>query len=448
MKISSGILTMTIRYAYQRGNSIYYQRAIPGDLQARYGAKTIKVKLDAQNVFEAAGEIKKLNQKTEAEWAAMRGGVTSQTPRSTRERAHGFLGAFGIDPVRPDPMAVALLYDSLDEKRIAFAEGDEIAYREASPDEYLAPHEMAAAQMLAGSLTETLSDALKLYLDHHKKRDDPKFRKTTEYLFSKMVSVLGDKPVKDINRTDAHMLVSKLQEQKLSTGSIRRVLNTNRAILNNYFTEREIDRKNPLADLPIPGEGDDKNEREPFTHDELVKLADLIQDADDPDRWLLGLLMDTGLRLAEAVGLEMADIKLDALVPHVVIQSHPWRSLKTAESKRNVPLVGMALWAANRICKSAVPGQRFAFPKLTTETHANAAVPSAVIAKWLRAKGLDHTAHELRHTLADRLRDVQCPEDVRLAIGGWSSTGVGNKYGTGYGLGVKAGWLEKIVLPK
>jgi hypothetical protein len=40
LKISIGILTVTIPYSYQRGKIIYYQRAIPDDLQERYSALT------------------------------------------------------------------------------------------------------------------------------------------------------------------------------------------------------------------------------------------------------------------------------------------------------------------------------------------------------------------------------------------------------------------------
>lgn len=59
----------------------------------------------------------------------------------------------------------------------------------------------------------------------------------------------------------------------------------------------------------------------------------------------------------------------------------------------------------------------------------------------MRANGLDHTAHELRHTVADRLRDVQCPRAIQFAIEGHSSKDVGDSYGNGYTL--KANGLAK-----
>ena len=54
---------------------------------------------------------------------------------------------------------------------------------------------------------------------------------------------------------------------------------------------------------------------------------------------LVALISDTGMRLAEAAGLHMDDLHLYDAVPHVEIRPHPWRSLKTKGSQRQVPLV-------------------------------------------------------------------------------------------------------------
>ena len=64
-------------------------------------------------------------------------------------------------------------------------------------------------------------------------------------------------------------------------------------------------------------------------------------------RWLVALVADTGMRLAEAPGLLLEDIMEDEDgIPFVRVSPHPWRRLKTGGSKRDIPLVGSALWAA------------------------------------------------------------------------------------------------------
>jgi hypothetical protein len=53
--------------------------------------------------------------------------------------------------------------------------------------------------------------------------------------------------------------------------------------------------------------------------------------------------------------------------------------------------------------------------------------------------------HSFRHSLRDRLRDVQYPSDMIDQIGGWSTAGFGQSYGDGYGLKATEYWLIKLI---
>ena len=171
-------------------------------------------------------------------------------------------------------------------------------------------------------------------------------------------------------------------------------------------------------------------------------------------RWILAMLTGTGARLAEIVGLPLEDIVLDAPIPHVVLQVHPWRDIKGAKGirgvkDRTVPLVGAALWAAQRVKAEAAPRQRFAFPQYTNETTCKATHASNALAGWLRRIPLAHTCHELRHTVKDQLRAVQCPKEISDAITGHGKKDTGDTYGEGYGSGslllVTSEWLSKAL---
>ena len=48
--------------------------------------------------------------------------------------------------------------------------------------------------------------------------------------------------------------------------------------------------------------------------------------------------------------------------------------------------------------------------------------------------------------MRDRLRLVQCPSDIADQIGGWTTSGVGEIYGSGYPLEVLHQWVEKAIL--
>jgi integrase len=160
----------------------------------------------------------------------------------------------------------------------------------------------------------------------------------------------------------------------------------------------------------------------------------------------VALISDTGMRLSEAAGLHIDDIKLDEEVPHIDLKPHAWRSLKTKGSQRQIPLVGASLWAAQRI-KETNTDSPYAFPKYTSATGTNANSASAAINKWLKPRVPDGCViHSFRHSLRDRLRSVQCPSDMIDQIGGWATAGVGQAYGEGFELINTAIWLKMLVL--
>jgi integrase len=452
VKTTLGILRVTLKYSFARGGMIYFQRAIPDDLQARYGAKRVKVSLETGDIRLAAKKVEALNQELEAEWSLLRGHPES-APKNIREQAEDLLKKWGLSPAPTanDSNARDVFYDHLDDKRARYADGDEVIYRDANGGEFLNPVEVKAAQLLAGTTKATLSDALDLYLKVHPKRADEKFATYQRRAFMTLIAVTGDKAIEQLSRDDAHKYVSDEQSKGNKTATIRRRINTIKAVIETYLREKGINWKNPFSAVPIPTEGEDTKKRKPLTATELSTLLAQCKTADDDIRWLIAILADTGARLAEITGLALNDITVDGDAPHVTIKPHPWRSLKNKGSERTVPLVGHALWAAQRIIESAPKGQLYAFPRYTTEDGTKATHASNTVAKWMRSlkvdeKSLNYTAHELRHTMADRLRDVQCPEDIRFAIGGWASQDVGSKYGTGYGLKVKAEWLSKVAL--
>ena len=82
----------------------------------------------------------------------------------------------------------------------------------------------------------------------------------------------------------------------------------------------------------------------PTAHLRLIQKT--RRGTDDDMRWLIALISDTGMRLAEAAGLLKADIQLDHDIPHVSLKPHAWLQLKTANSERVMPLVRTSLWAA------------------------------------------------------------------------------------------------------
>ena len=201
--------------------------------------------------------------------------------------------------------------------------------------------------------------------------------------------------------------------------------------------------QNVFADVYIPDD-DRIDKRPPIPPKVILQIQKECTVIDDEKRWLVSLISDTGMRLAEAAGLLTSDIKLDEEIPHIKLRRHPWRGLKTKGNEREIPLVGASLWAAKRIVKN---GHQFAFPVYTNSAKCSANSASAALNKLLKSRTPSGCViHSFRHSLRDRLRAVECFPDIADAIGGWSNSGVGEKYGSGHGLKAILRYVNKITM--
>ena len=240
-----------------------------------------------------------------------------------------------------------------------------------------------------------------------------------------LLEVTDNKPIDAYVRADANALREYLRGRGLSSESIGRNLTSIRAIVN--FVSKEEGLQPPLAFSGVYlGEPTRKADRYVPTATELRLLQARCRSSSDELRWLLALISDTGLRLSEALGLSCEDVCLDTPNPYVVIEPKPWRRLKTSDSERLIPLVGEALWAAQRATDASHTGHLFPSYCDGQNTKANSA--SAALNKWLKVHvSRDVVVHSLRHAMRDRLRAVECPADIIDQIGGWSRKGVGGE---------------------
>ena len=232
------------------------------------------------------------------------------------------------------------------------------------------------------------------------------------------------------------------------------------AKLDAYWTQMRLARSGVLGlslirdgiDVRDPFVGVDYDRSKSVVTPKPIPINDLrrvqreCMQIDDDIRWLVVLISDTGMRLAEAAGLSVSYFNLQGDIPFVEVRPRPWRSLKTSASARVIPLSGMALWAAQRILQKA-DASSYAFPRYDRGSRTRANSASAAINKWLKnyvPEGC--TMHSFRHSMRDRLRAVQCPADIADQIGGWATDGVGQSYGSGYLIDVVNKWVEKALV--
>ena len=292
------------------------------------------------------------------------------------------------------------------------------------------------------SSSMTISEAKELYLRLKGNNKSKVFYRGAERNIQSVISVLGDRPVDEYASSDAAAYRDHLLKRGLTTNSIKRNFSTIRSIINLCIQEHGLDCKNAFSRVHLP-DLDDGKRRKPIPLENIRQIQQECKLLDDEVRWLVALISDTGMRLAEAAGLHINDITLDEDTPYINLTPHSWRSLKTKGSQRHIPLVGASLWAAKRVKTN--PHHTFAFPRYNTTSSTNANSASAAINKWLKPRVPEGcVVHSFRHSLRDRLRAVECPSDMIDQIGGWSTAGVGQAYGDGYSLDRKWEWLERI----
>ena len=252
------------------------------------------------------------------------------------------------------------------------------------------------------------------------------------------------KNLHDYVRSDATKFRDYLFAKGLNGASVARIFGTVRAVINLALSEFGLAIVNPFSNVYFDHNAGVKK-RLPVKPEDIKKVQAECYKADDEKRWLIALIADTGMRLAESAGLLRSDfIEQDGILC-VNIRPHPWRSLKTASSARIIPLVGSAKWAAQRILVQP-DGSKFAFPNYNDGQRTNANSASAALNKWLKTKiGPEYTIHGLRHSMRDRLRAVECPSDVIDQIGGWLTHGVGNSYGNGYDYNTLNKWMISLI---
>ena len=275
-----------------------------------------------------------------------------------------------------------------------------------------------------------LSDALQTYFKLKGKGKGEIFFRATRRAVRDVIALLKDRYLNDYSTTDAAQFRDHLLDRGLVSSTVKRVFAIVRAVINLSIQEYGLSCKNAFAKTYIP-DLEDSIKRQPIPIDIIRDIQKECMKINDPNRWLIALISDTGMRLSEALGLKVSDIKLDEEIPYLNIIPNSSRRLKTKSSERQIPLIGSSLWTAKQILLNVK--SEFAFPHYTIKDYCYTNSASAALNKWIKTKiHNNYVIHSFRHSVRDRLRATNCPSEMIDQIGGWSNSNVGIKYGLGY----------------
>jgi integrase len=361
-----------IPYLFERGDTLLFRRRIPPRLQPLAGTSEWKLSLGKSGVDSARVliEVRALTEVTDLAVGKM-------------ER--------GLAP------SASLLRDALDT---------------------LYPARSAP-------VAPTVSEAAKLYCSA--KRLDC-LNKAEAMAVKQFVAHSGDIRLAKITRAQVREWISSLRNQaRQSDPTIRRRLGSMSTIYAHSMEDAAAAGQNPFCRhrLSMRAAG----QRLPFDREQLALIDAWLRGpvGHRPTGLIIRLLRATGARPLEIGGIDVCDLRLGALVPHLLIRPNSQRGLKTVSSQRMVPLVGDGLEAARNLTEREKDGA--AFPRTCWATGSL----SARLNKALRSCGIPKakslTAYSFRHTMAEALRTSDAPFDVQQALLGHARVSMTERYG-------------------
>lgn len=329
-----------------KDGSFRFRRRYPKKVAEALGKQFMQMRMKAQEgedlVREQALLVLEFDRRVaDAEDKAM--GITGQSPRkrweeSLRETAHMAHGVLGAEDAieRRELLAESLHMSGADPMLVRAA-----AMPQAAPPPI--------------TLLDAKNDYLKLNVGSDKKSGQKVDRVMRRV--AKFWGPLDEVVLSDLTKEKARFLLDAMLNDTLKSGArlspstVKREIRLLSAMINVGLAEHDLltTVANPLKGIQMPKDIETRaSEARLPLPENIVKgmrkrLKENVRTPVQGHLW--EILVGTGCRLAEVTGLTMADVRLDASIPHIDIRPNDIRQLKTQASVRQVPLVGLALEA-------------------------------------------------------------------------------------------------------
>ncbi len=444
------------RFLLQRGKRWYYQRRVPAQFSEIDTRRFAKVSLKTESLDLARLRRDQLAEADDEFWMAL--AVEAGTGPSVRtalehryKAAIARAMAYGFSYKPAEPLAESRTIAELMQR---------IKTLEAQAGKSGDPGRADTEALLGGSpnpaASITVSEAFELYVsriafdDQYNKSDAQRrsWEKTKRTSIAYFIEQMGDLSLSDITRDTAleyrDWWMERMQPQDdgskpVVPNTANRHIGNMRSLLERYFKHVGVtDFEDPFRDFYFSGKTE--TNRASFSDDWVrtrILLPGLFDGLRLELRVLIYLLIETGARLSELVNLQADDIRLNTKVPHIAIRPEQKRELKTEDSRREIPLVGVAE-IAMRACPEGFP---YYYDKST--------LVSANLMKAFRQRKLlpsrDHVIYSFRHSFEDRMLEGGLDYGLRCALMGHKNNRP--EYGVGGSLEYRREELLKIAHP-
>ncbi len=191
--LGNGLILMS-QHLLRRGDTYYYWRKIPKDLQERFGGQKLKrVSLGTGDKLVAAKKASAMAAADDALWSAMRG-KSDLSPPEVRAAAKALL-----DEVKPSEW----IETGPNGEKAVWSRQAVLAELLEGDDRLGSSVHLEANNLLSGAkVVPLLSEAMEVYLSEHKNGRQPKFSRDTSLAVELVIKSIGDRPLDSYSRRE------------------------------------------------------------------------------------------------------------------------------------------------------------------------------------------------------------------------------------------------------
>lgn len=428
------------KYLTDRDGFWHFARRVPTKLVPFDPRGVIKhstgIAVDVDPDGVRAGKIaEEFNSDLEAAWRALAGGAQLDLQgRYAAARARARL--LGLTYQSSEEIAAGQLANIVDrlETLARRGAGDPVSEDAAIG---LAPSPTGAGLVLSNLLT-AFEDAVRADIRDFSPNQLRRWRNAKRRAIDNLIDVVDDLDIAALTRDHALEYRAWWQGRILEDGIDPDTANKDFGHIKRML--REIDRLRQLGLPPVFAdmrfEGGFGRSRKPYPRafvQDVILAPGRLMTLNDEARRIVFLIAGTGLRLSECVNLNETTIRFEVKIPHVQVRPDG-RRMKTDESERDVPLVGVAL--------AAMREQRKGFPRYYDKAAGLSATVNAYLSDNKLRPEEGQSLYSLRHTFKDSLISVEAPDSMIDGLMGHADDGP--KYGNGPSLELKLKWVEKV----
>ena len=345
------------RHIKKRGQRWHYYRNRPKQYEDVESRSVITFSLKTNNVSEAKLKAAQISQDLEKQWeAAKLRGVSLKSQSDVKQYAGAIATnqAHGFRTADVNQLSEADLLN-----RLRFLISSEVTQNEEKAVLGL----IEKPKLSMGQAFEKFWQ----YVEDEWTGLSPDQKRCKKNFYLKSVrhfeEAIGSVALYDITRAHAIEFrtwwMKRKKEKGLKSCTANREIDSIRRLIRVIYDIDGYEGKNPFDRVRL--KKDVKVRRSPISSETIENkiLAEGKLDGLHNDfQLLVKLLINTGMRPIEAIGLELKDFVLDHEIPYAHVRQNSVRVLKTPHSERRIPLLGVSLYAAKELRQQGGWGKR------------------------------------------------------------------------------------------